>query len=102
MAYKGASAPGTVFWFLAVAVALYMGLTLKSGAFSSTIDMRARPVLFWGLMSALATIAIALIAVGYYELTHYGRWRPSEAPLWRSGPSGFSRAHCSQARRRTS
>lgn len=67
---KGASAPGAMFLTLAVAVVLFMGLTLKSGAFSSTIDMRGRPVLFWGLMGALATIAITFSVLGYFLMTH--------------------------------
>jgi hypothetical protein len=74
MAYKGHSAPGMGPWGISVGLALFMGLTIRSGAFflpgGWTIEMRKQPLLFWSLMAILTAILAGGLAAGWYLLMH--------------------------------
>ncbi len=74
MVYKGTSAPGTWAWFMGIGLALFIGLTVRSGTFylnrGRTIDRDKRPALFWLIVGIMVLIVAALFGIGGYELAH--------------------------------
>ena len=72
---EGWTAAGTPLWIIAVAVGLYILLSLRSGAFaissSARLKRESHPLLFWALVGATAALEAALVWGGWVLTTHF-------------------------------
>ena len=81
MQARGASTLGAPLWAVALLVAVFIGLSVRSGSFLLSgirpLERHQQPGLFWGLMATLALIASVFVGA---------IWLDAHSPLYLGHP----------------